>query len=149
MTHLLLLWALAAEPGEEVERSSAPVTALSCAQKAAETGKLELITDFTLARTNVDPMTIDVKVDGQVTDYTYTAATNEVHVGEPGIALSVVDISYCLKQELPVPEPSMFPSPSPEPSITPSPDPSPSPEPSPVQTCTSGPGCGGGGVIGV
>ena len=36
--------AAAAEPGEEVELSSAPVTALACAQRAIETGKLENVT---------------------------------------------------------------------------------------------------------
>jgi hypothetical protein len=40
--------ALAAEPGEEVELSSAPVTGLSCAKKAIETGKLELLTSCPL-----------------------------------------------------------------------------------------------------
>lgn len=40
--------AFAAEPGEEVEISSAPVTGLSCAQKAIETGKLDLLTSCPL-----------------------------------------------------------------------------------------------------
>ena len=35
--------AIAAEPGEEVELSSAPVTGLACAKKAIETGKLDLL----------------------------------------------------------------------------------------------------------
>ncbi len=35
--------AFAAEPGEEVELSSAPVTGLACAKKAIETGKLDLL----------------------------------------------------------------------------------------------------------
>ncbi len=43
MTTALILFTLAAEPGEEVELSSAPVTGLSCAKKAIETGKLELL----------------------------------------------------------------------------------------------------------
>ena len=43
ITTALILFTLAAEPGEEVELSSAPVTGLSCAKKAIETGKLELL----------------------------------------------------------------------------------------------------------
>ena len=35
--------AFAAEPGEEVELASAPVTGLACAKKAIETGKLDLL----------------------------------------------------------------------------------------------------------
>jgi hypothetical protein len=35
--------AFAADPGEEVELSSAPVTGLACAQKALETGKLDVL----------------------------------------------------------------------------------------------------------
>lgn len=38
----------AAEPGEEVELSSAPVTGLSCAKKAIETGKLDLLSSCPL-----------------------------------------------------------------------------------------------------
>lgn len=90
--------------------------------------KLDLIADFTLTRPGVDPMSIDVFVDGVATDYTYTSATNEVHVSEPGVARSVVDINYCLKATPPAPEPT--------------------PEPVPPD-CDSGPGCAGGGVIGV
>jgi len=52
--------ALAAEPGEEVELSSAPVTALSCAQKAVETGKLEPLTNCPLEETQGGLVVFDV-----------------------------------------------------------------------------------------
>lgn len=60
MTRLLLLLALASEPGEEVELSSAPVTALACAQKAAATGKLDLITACPLEETKKGLVVFDV-----------------------------------------------------------------------------------------
>ncbi|MDP1826128.1 MAG: hypothetical protein Q8L48_22875 [Archangium sp.] len=52
--------AFAAEPGEEVELSSAPVTALSCAQKAVETGKLDLLTACPLEETLKGLVVFDV-----------------------------------------------------------------------------------------
>jgi hypothetical protein len=52
--------AFATDPGEEVELSSAPVTALSCALKAAETGKLELITACPLEETAKGLVVFDV-----------------------------------------------------------------------------------------
>jgi hypothetical protein len=52
--------ALAADPGEEVELSSAPVTALSCAQKAIETGKLDLLTSCPLEETQKGLVVFDV-----------------------------------------------------------------------------------------
>ena len=60
VTPLLIALALAADPGEEVEVSSAPVTALSCAQKAAQTGKLELITNCPLEETLKGMVVFDV-----------------------------------------------------------------------------------------
>ena len=56
----LSLSAFAAEPGEEVELSSAPVTALSCAQKAIETGKLDLLTACPLEETLKGLVVFDV-----------------------------------------------------------------------------------------
>jgi hypothetical protein len=50
----------AADPGEEVELSSAPVTALSCAQKAVETGKLDLLTSCPLEETLKGLVVFDV-----------------------------------------------------------------------------------------
>jgi hypothetical protein len=46
--------------GEEVELSSAPVTALSCAQKAVETGKLDLLTACPLEETKTGLVVFDV-----------------------------------------------------------------------------------------
>lgn len=57
---LLAPAAFAAEPGEEVELSSAPVTALSCAQKAVETGKLDLLTACPLEETLKGLVVFDV-----------------------------------------------------------------------------------------
>lgn len=57
---LLASTALAADPGEEVELSSAPVTALSCAQKAVETGKLDLLTACPLEETLKGLVVFDV-----------------------------------------------------------------------------------------
>lgn len=60
---LTVLWAssvFAAEPGEEIELSSAPVTALSCAQKAVETGKLDLLTSCPLEETLKGLVVFDV-----------------------------------------------------------------------------------------
>ncbi|MFZ5440128.1 MAG: hypothetical protein ACOZQL_08980 [Myxococcota bacterium] len=57
---LLAVPAFAADPGEEVELSSAPVTALSCAQKAIETGKLDLLTACPLEETQKGLVVFDV-----------------------------------------------------------------------------------------
>ena len=51
---------LTAEPGEEVELSSATVTALSCAQRAVESGKLDLITSCPLEETLTGLVVFDV-----------------------------------------------------------------------------------------
>ena len=60
MIPTLMLLLLAADPGEEVELSSAPVTALSCAQKAVETGKLDLLTACPLEETLKGLVVFDV-----------------------------------------------------------------------------------------
>lgn len=52
--------ALAADPGEEVELSSAPVTALTCAQKAVDTGKLDVLTTCKLEETRSGLVVFDV-----------------------------------------------------------------------------------------
>ena len=57
---LLSTTAFAAEPGEEVELSSAPVTGLSCAKKAIETGKLDLLTSCPLEETLKGLVVFDV-----------------------------------------------------------------------------------------
>lgn len=57
---MLALTAAASEPGEEVELSSAPVTALSCAQKVVQTGKLDLLTSCPLEETAKGLVVFDV-----------------------------------------------------------------------------------------
>lgn len=52
--------AFAADPGEEVELSSAPVTGLSCAQKALATGKLDLLTSCPLEEATKGIVVFDV-----------------------------------------------------------------------------------------
>ncbi|MEN9799399.1 MAG: hypothetical protein RL653_3095 [Pseudomonadota bacterium] len=52
--------AFAAEPGDEVELSSAPVTAASCAQKAIETGKLSLLNECPLDQAKTGLVVFDV-----------------------------------------------------------------------------------------
>ncbi|MEW6057374.1 MAG: fibronectin type III domain-containing protein [Bdellovibrionota bacterium] len=88
--------------------------------------RLQLLSDFTLARPEIDVSTLTVQVDGTDSPFDYDAERNEVHLFEPGRALSVVDINYCLGSS-----PSPTPAPSPEPSATPTPAPSASPSPSP------------------
>ena len=114
--------------------------------------KLNLVADFTLARTDIDTSSIDVLVDGADAEFVYTALTNEVHVNNPGIARSVVDINYCMTPVVePTPEPTV--EPTPEPTVEPTPEPTPEPtvEPTPeptVEPC-EGYACDGGGVLGV
>jgi hypothetical protein len=62
LTSFLLLApaALAQEAGDEVELSSAPVTALSCAKRAIETGKLDLLTACPLEETQSGLVVFDV-----------------------------------------------------------------------------------------
>ncbi|MBL8936279.1 MAG: hypothetical protein JNM69_17120 [Archangium sp.] len=57
---LLSTTAFAAEPGEEVELSSAPVTGLSCAKKAIETGKLDLLSSCPLSEAPKGIVVFDV-----------------------------------------------------------------------------------------
>lgn len=52
--------ASAAEPGDEVELSSAPVTALPCARRAVATGKLENVTSCPLEETREGLVVFDV-----------------------------------------------------------------------------------------
>jgi len=60
MTHLFLLLALAVDPGDEVELSSAPVTALACAQEAAKAGNLDRVTACPLEETQKGLVVFDV-----------------------------------------------------------------------------------------
>jgi hypothetical protein len=68
------------------------------------TVKLHLITEFTLARTEINLDTINVQVDGLDSPFTYVLETNDVQLHEPGGALSVVDINYCLIIDGPIDE---------------------------------------------
>lgn len=52
--------AFAQEVGEEIELSSAPVTSLSCARRAIETGKLDLLTSCPLDQTKTGLVVFDV-----------------------------------------------------------------------------------------
>jgi hypothetical protein len=52
--------AQAADPGDEVELSSAPVTAASCAQRAVETGKLSLLSACPLDQVKTGLVVFDV-----------------------------------------------------------------------------------------
>jgi hypothetical protein len=108
--------------------------------------KLNLLSDFTLARTGFDLSTLKVRVDGAPSPFEYLSLMNEVHLPEPGTALSVIDIDYCMKAATPNPEPTLTPSPTPTPSPSPSPTPDPSPTPTPTPPPCEGLGCG---VIGV
>lgn len=57
---LLAVPAFAADPGEEVELSSATVTAISCAKKAIETGKLDVLTSCPTEETQKGLVVFDV-----------------------------------------------------------------------------------------
>jgi archaellum component FlaG (FlaF/FlaG flagellin family) len=61
------------------------------------TVRLNLIVDHVLSRSNVNPNSIEVIVDGATSRHDYAEETNTVHVRDPGTALSTVDINYCLR----------------------------------------------------
>lgn len=82
MSAALMLLLLAADPGEEVELSSAPVTALSCAQKAVETGKLDLLTACPLEETLKGLVVFDV---AEMTYY---------RIDQKGMRLSELERAY-------------------------------------------------------
>lgn len=107
--------------------------------------KLRLVTDFTLARKDIDLTSLKVFVDGKESVYAYNEQLNEVHLEQPGESRSVVDINYCMKpapQPTPTPTPTITasPEPTPTPTTTASPEPTPtvtaSPEPTPTPTPT-------------
>jgi hypothetical protein len=108
------------------------------------TTKITLLSEFTLTRENVNPESIEVLVDRNLTQFDYNADQNEVHLFDLGHALSEIDVNYCLKAVGPSPTPSTTPpspsvSPSPSPSVSPSPSPSVSPSPSPSVSPSSSP----------
>ncbi len=57
--------------------------------------KLLISLDYELGKTNVDPQTIRVTVDGLPQTHSYSPSTNEIHLSYGGVARSVVDVSYC------------------------------------------------------
>lgn len=59
--------------------------------------KLNLLTEFELARQSILVDSIDVTVDGVSVDFSYNSTANEVQVTQPGGSESVVDIDYCLE----------------------------------------------------
>jgi hypothetical protein len=102
--------ALAVEPGEEVELSSAPVTALSCALKAAATGKLELITACPLEETAKGLVVFDV-AELQVYKLSpKTIRTSELERAYGGGAIDVTGVVKSLgkKDAIPVVEVTGF-----------------------------------------
>jgi hypothetical protein len=61
--------------------------------------RLNLVTEFKLDHTNVDPASIKVAIDAEPAFFTYSGTTNSITVNEPGQANSEVDINYCLRGE--------------------------------------------------
>jgi hypothetical protein len=128
---------------------------------ALTTSKLNLLSEFTLTHSNVEPLSMKVLVDRNSVAFEYNVNQNEVHLSDQlGGALSEIEVNYCEKQVTPSPTPTVTSSPSSSPTPTPSPShsvtssPSPSPSPSPTVTtspspsptgCT-GPFCGGSGT---
>lgn len=74
--------------------------------KLAEIGaltstKLTLKDEFVLIASDVDPQSLEVYVDGQAVEYSYTEEVHTVHVPQAGGANSIVDLHYCLNPEDP------------------------------------------------
>lgn len=64
--------------------------------------RLDLRYDFILKYLNVDPNTIQAKVDGVQRGHSYSGTTNTVHISEAGGPNSLVDIYYCLNTNAPL-----------------------------------------------
>ena len=66
------------------------------------TVNLQLVFFFGLSQPTemLDLDTLEVAVDGIDAEFDYLDTTNQVHVPEPGISQSTVDISYCLKEDV-------------------------------------------------
>lgn len=90
LTMTLVTMVLAAEPGEDVELSSAPVTAASCAQKAVETGKLDAITACPMEETRTGLVVFDV---AEMTFYKVDRKTMRVSDLERAFGGGSVDIT--------------------------------------------------------
>lgn len=84
--------ALAVDPGEEVELSSATVTAITCAQKAASTGKLDNLTACPLEETRKGLVIFDV-ADKQIYRLSdKTIRTSELERAVGGGSLDVTGV---------------------------------------------------------
>lgn len=100
MNRTVLLTALAAvavhaaEPGEEVELSSAPVTGLSCAKKAIETGKLDLLSTCPLEEAPKGIVVFDV---AEMQYYQLDAKTIRTSALERAYAGGSVDVTGKVK----------------------------------------------------
>jgi len=86
--------AFAAEPGEEVELSSAPVTGLSCAKKAIETGKLDLLSSCPLSEAPKGIVVFDV---AEMQFYQLDAKTIRTSALERAYAGGSVDVTGKVK----------------------------------------------------
>lgn len=62
--------------------------------------KMNLITDYKLSKSPVAMDSIRVSVDGLAVSSSFQPITNEVHVADPGSALSHVTIEYCLEASI-------------------------------------------------
>ena len=94
LTALLSTAAFAAEPGEEVELSSAPVTGLSCAKKAIETGKLDLLSTCPLSEAPKGIVVFDV---AEMQYYQLDAKTIRTSALERAFAGGSVDVTGKVK----------------------------------------------------
>jgi hypothetical protein len=94
LTALLSTAAFAAEPGEEVELSSAPVTGLSCAKKAIETGKLDLLSSCPLSEAPKGIVVFDV---AEMQYYQLDAKTIRTSALERAFAGGSVDVTGKVK----------------------------------------------------
>lgn len=94
LSALLPFSAFAAEPGEEVELSSAPVTGLSCAKKAIETGKLDLLSSCPLSEAPKGIVVFDV---AEMQYYQLDAKTIRTSALERAFAGGSVDVTGKVK----------------------------------------------------
>lgn len=94
LSALLSTAAFAAEPGEEVELSSAPVTGLSCAKKAIETGKLDLLSSCPLSEAPKGIVVFDV---AEMQYYQLDAKTIRTSALERAFAGGSVDVTGKVK----------------------------------------------------
>lgn len=94
LSALLSTAAFATEPGEEVELSSAPVTGLSCAKKAIETGKLDLLSSCPLSEAPKGIVVFDV---AEMQYYQLDAKTIRTSALERAFAGGSVDVTGKVK----------------------------------------------------